>query len=91
MRPFIVLYRIWHDLGTDPSGYGTPGSICDHADDPWIYFVLLLEKDKKRASTIERIVDAFIFSLFLYWRIKLSLRDRILSKKYIHTSSELRH
>ena len=91
MRPFIVLHRIWHDLGIDPTGYRSFGCIRDHADDPWIYFVLLLKMDKKRASTIESIADAFIFSLFLYWRIKLSLRDRILSKKYIHTSSELRH
>ena len=31
------------------------------------------------------------FVVIWFGGIKLSLRDRILSKKYIHTSSELRH
>ena len=71
MRSFIVLHRLWDDLGTDFARLLLPACIGYIFYDHGIYIVLLqiiCMKIKKGHLSISMIADAFIFSLFLYWR-----------------------
>ena len=50
-----------------------------------------LSEQNKKGIWTEFWFTCLGFVVIWFGGIKLSLRDRILSKKYIHTSSELRH
>ena len=40
MRPYVVLYRDWHDLGTCSPEIICTGGHCDPVFDMWLSFIL---------------------------------------------------